>query len=39
MVEFKDVLQEVGLMLSDLKQQPDVVQVGNALAFFRRVMS
>src|SRR2546428_11649035 len=30
MVAFEDVLQEVGLMLSDLRQQADVVQVKNA---------
>lgn len=30
MVAFEDVLQEVGLMLSDLKQQADVVQVASA---------
>jgi membrane dipeptidase len=30
MVEFEDVLQEVGLMLSDLSKQTDVVRVGNA---------
>lgn len=30
MVAFEDVLQEVGLMLSDLKHQTDVVQVANA---------
>jgi len=30
MVEFEDVLQELGLMLSDLSQQADVVQVANA---------
>ena len=30
LVAFEDVLQEVGLMLSDLRQQADVVQVKNA---------
>lgn len=30
MVEFEDVLQEVGLMLSDLSKQTDVLKVGNA---------
>ena len=30
MIEFEDLLQEVGLMLSDLRQQEDVVQVANA---------
>ena len=30
LVDFEDVLQEVGLMLSDIGQQSDVVQVGNA---------
>jgi membrane dipeptidase len=30
MVEFEDVLQEVGLMLSDLSKQIDVLKVGNA---------
>jgi membrane dipeptidase len=30
LVEFEDVLQEVALMLSDLRKQTDVVKVGNA---------
>ncbi len=30
LVAFEDVLQEVGLMLSDLRQQADVVQVASA---------
>ena len=30
MVDFEDVLQEVGLMLSDLRQQADVVQIKSA---------
>ena len=30
MVAFEDVLQEVGLMLSDLRQQADVVQLKSA---------
>jgi membrane dipeptidase len=30
LLEFEDVLQEVGLMLSDLSKQTDVVRVGNA---------
>jgi membrane dipeptidase len=30
LVEFEDVLQEVGLMLTDLRKQTDVVKVGNA---------
>ncbi|HZA24622.1 MAG TPA: membrane dipeptidase, partial [Dehalococcoidia bacterium] len=30
MMEFEDVLQEVGLMLSDLSKQTDVLKVGNA---------